>query len=62
MTSPVLPELVTEGDTMQEVMDNLPDAIQAVIEIYEDQGKPFPANIIQEQTPHPIWFEYLLAG
>jgi antitoxin HicB len=45
VTSPVLPELVTEGDTLEEAVGNVRDALQAVIEIYEDLGKPFPGNI-----------------
>jgi len=36
VTSPVLPELVTEGDTLEEAVDNVQDAIGAVLEIYED--------------------------
>ncbi len=45
VTNPVIPELVTEADTMDEVKDHIRDAIQAVMEIYEDLGKPLPANL-----------------
>lgn len=45
VTSPVLPELVTEGDTLEEAVNNVQDALEAVIETYEDLKKPFPANI-----------------
>jgi len=44
VTSPILPELVTEGDTLDEVMRNVQDAVSAAIEIYEDLGKPLPAS------------------
>ena len=43
VTSPALPELVTEGDSEAEVIENARDAIAAVREIYEDDGRPLPA-------------------
>ena len=36
MTCPILPGLVTEADTMQEVMPNVADALTALREVYED--------------------------
>ena len=33
--SPLLPELVTEGDTIAEVLANVEDAFAAVVEIYQ---------------------------
>ncbi len=61
VTSPVLPELVTEGDTVAEAIDNVRDAIEAVVEIYEDLGKPLPPNIRQDVGASPIWFEGVIA-
>lgn len=60
VTSPVLPELVTEGDTLEEAVGNVRDALQAVIEIYEDLGKSFPANLRLDPRQAPIWFESIL--
>jgi len=57
VTSPVLPELVTEGDTLEEAVGNVQDALEAVIETYEDLKKPFPANLRQDPQGAPIWFE-----
>lgn len=57
MTSPVLPELVTEGDTLEEAVSNVKDALDAVIEVYDDLKKPFPANLLQDPVNAPIWFE-----
>ncbi len=57
VTSPVLPELVTEGDTLEEAVNNVRDALAAVIEVYEDLGRPFPANLRQDPRDAPIWFE-----
>jgi antitoxin HicB len=42
VTSPVLPELLTEGDTLEEAYSNVNDALAAVIELYADQGRAMP--------------------
>lgn len=60
VTSPVLPELVTEGDTLDEVMTNAQDALEAVIEIYEYQGRALPADLLQDPQGTAICFESLL--
>lgn len=44
VTSPLLPELVTEGDTVREALANVQDALAPVIETYEDLGRPLPAS------------------
>lgn len=62
VTSPLLPELITEGDTVEEAVAHVSDALQAVIELYEDLGRPFPVNLQQDQQNEPIWFEHLIAG
>jgi antitoxin HicB len=40
VTSPVLPELITEGDSLDEAYGNVTDALAAVIELYAEQGRP----------------------
>jgi antitoxin HicB len=45
VTSPVLPELLTEGDTLEEVHANVRDALEAVIELYVEQNRPLPTTI-----------------
>jgi antitoxin HicB len=45
VTSPLLPELVTEGDTAQEANDNAEDAAAAVVESYMDLGRPLPLSV-----------------
>ena len=59
VTCPMLPELLTEGDSLQEALDNVPDALAAAIEIYQDLGKPLPANLTQSADSAPVWFEYV---
>ncbi len=42
VTSPLLPELVTEGDSLSEALDNVKDALAAIIELYQDLGRQLP--------------------
>jgi antitoxin HicB len=37
-----LPELLTEGDSLEEAYANVRDALAAVIELYADQGRALP--------------------
>lgn len=56
VTSPALPELLTEGDTVDEALANVKDALAAVVELYEDLGKPLPGTIMGD--PEKLTFEY----
>ena len=47
VTSPVLPELITEGDSLEEAQANVHDAFEAVAELYAEQGRRLPATIPQ---------------
>jgi antitoxin HicB len=60
VTSPLLPELHTEGDTADEAVANVQDALAAVIELYEDLGRPLPASAVVEDVTGPVWFEALV--
>ncbi len=62
VTSPVLPELVTEGNSLEDAVENVRDALQAVIEIYEDLGKSFPENLRVDPRDAPISFEGVVAS
>ena len=44
VTSPVLPELVTEGDTLSEALHNAKDALAAVVELYEEDDPALTAD------------------
>jgi len=52
ITCPILPELITEADTWDEVIPNVSNALAAVIEIYEYTKKPLPyvLNPISEKS------------
>jgi antitoxin HicB len=54
---PLLPELITEGDTVREALDNVADALAAVVEAYEDLGRPVPAVLQQATLDTPLWLE-----
>ncbi len=45
VTSPLLPELITEGDTFDDAMENVRDALAAVIEAYQDLGRTLPQGL-----------------
>jgi len=59
-----LPELITEGITVDEALDNAVDAFVSTLEIYDELSKELPAEIIvpasqtespkfQTKTPEP---------
>lgn len=61
VTSPLIPELVTEGDTVSEALANAEDAFAAVVEIYEDNGHPLPSEICLDAADGPVSVEALVA-
>lgn len=60
VTSPILPELVTEGDTLEEAFMNVRDALASVIEIYAEEGRPLPAGIELPSTGQIVWTDALV--
>ena len=61
VTSPVLSELISEGDTIENALENARDALSAVLEAYEDLGKPLPKNLLISDEKQQIWTETILA-
>ena len=59
ITSPLVPELVTEIDDLDDLSKCVHDALSAVIELYEDMGKEFPANLRAGHAQDSVWFESL---
>ncbi|MGH2442766.1 MAG: type II toxin-antitoxin system HicB family antitoxin [Chloroflexota bacterium] len=57
VTSSALPELVTEGDTVEEALANARDAFAVVREIYEDKGQALPQGLIHDLRQGPIQTE-----
>lgn len=42
ITCPILPGFVTEADSIDDVSSNVADAIEALVEGYEELGQPLP--------------------
>ena len=62
VTSPVLPELLTEGDTLEEAQANVRDAFEAVAELYAEQGRPLPGSISVGAPGDVLWTETLVGS
>jgi antitoxin HicB len=62
VTSPLLPELVTEGDTVEEALENVRDALGAVIETYQDLGRPLPSSTLVSDLSAPLSFETVVSA
>ena len=60
VTSPVLPELVTEGDSLDEALASVKDALAAVVEAYVDLGRTLPLNTQIADPNSPVWLETLV--
>jgi len=61
VTSPLLPELITEGDTVETALANIQDALTAVVELYQDLGRRLPPNTQLADDESPVWLETLVA-
>ena len=60
ITCPLLPELITEADTMSEVNPHVADALAAIIELYEDMKRPLPAVLQPIAAGGAMWTETLV--
>ena len=57
VTSRLLPELITEGDTFDEAIANAADALIAVSELYEDTGRALPPEIFLDTSRDTVALE-----
>lgn len=57
VTCPLLPELVSEGDTVADALENASDAVAALIEAFHDLGRPLPAVLQPTPAGAPLWLE-----
>ena len=60
VTSPALPELLTEGDTLEEAQANVRDAFEAVLELYTEQGRALPTSIQLPGSGEVVWSDVLV--
>ena len=61
-TSPLLPELVTEGDSLVEALENVKDAFAAVLELYQESGRSLPENTQISDAKGPVWLETVVSA
>jgi len=57
VTSPDMPELVAEGQTADEAIRNVHEALLSVSELYDYLRKPFPASQCLQVNGRPVPFE-----
>lgn len=62
VTSSLVPELITEGDTAEEAMTNVRDALAAVVEAYKELGRPLPPGAKVDAVTSPVSLETLVAA
>ena len=61
VTSPAIPELLTEGDSVEDAIDNVRDAFAAVLELYQDAGKTLPASLMVGAVGEPVHADLVVA-
>ncbi len=52
VTCKELPELITEGRTIEEALYNVEDAFSATLEIYREFGQPLPKEVVSHRSPN----------
>jgi antitoxin HicB len=55
--SPVLPELITEGDTETQAFENAWDALLAILDAYDQLGWPLPLDLPVRPDRTAVRFE-----
>jgi antitoxin HicB len=62
VTSPALPGLVTEGDTVDESLDHAWEALLALLDAYAELDRPMPFGLTSTPTRDSVRFEHLIAA
>jgi len=62
VTSPILPELITEVDRLEDLNDRVGDAVKAVIELYDDMGRELPGGLSMGNEASQVSFESLVVA
>ena len=60
ITCPVWPGLITEADTLDEVSINVTDAVEALIEAYDELNQPLPEVLQPIRNTAPFLTETLI--
>ncbi len=48
VTVPALPGCISEGDTADEALSNIKEAIELFLEVLKEDGKPIPVDVARE--------------
>jgi hypothetical protein len=51
---------ITKVDSVDEIFTNVSDALEALIEGYQDLGQPLPEILRPQVVDYPIWAETLI--
>lgn len=62
VTCPLLPELHTQGDTLDEAIENAAEALEATIHGYQLLGRALPAGIECQETKEYFDVRIVKAG
>ncbi len=57
ITCPILRGLIMEADTIDEIVPNVTDALEALIEAYEDLNQPLPKILQPIETNETLYAE-----
>jgi antitoxin HicB len=60
ITCPLIPELITEADALDEVNPHVLDALKSIINAYTILGRPLPAVLRPLAPDVPIWSDTLV--
>ncbi len=61
VTCPLLPELITEGEDVQDAIQNANDALAAIVEALIELKRPLPPVLQPAKDNTPLWIETVLA-
>jgi antitoxin HicB len=61
VTCPLLPELITEGETVQDALQNANDALAAIVEALKELKRPLPSALQATKENTLLWIETVLA-
>ena len=60
VTCSSIPELLTEGDTVEDTLENIRDAFAAVLEIYREQGKHLTDDFTVAKRSDEVWIDVVV--
>jgi antitoxin HicB len=61
VTCPLLPELITEGDDVQDALQNANDALIAIVDALKALNRPLPVALQPAQENTPLLIDTILA-